>query len=389
MTNAHAPLPKTLIIDLSTQYGGSNSRVLALMEKFPLGQIALACLLNSPIHQQAMKRNLTVYPVAAHKADPRILLRLCKIIKHGQYKILDTQNIQSKFWGSIAALITKSALVSTLNSWYANEHGGNSLKGKIYTLIELKTNFCLDRYITVSSMDRQSLLNSGFRSELVDLIHNAIEVDAENIHRNAKSLKEKFNLPDDAIVCIAVGRLVWAKGYDYLIKAFTFIAEQNSRLHCLIVGDGELFQHLSNQISEAGLEKRVLLIGYQEHDVVLSLIKSSDFFVLPSEHEGTPIALLEAAALERPIIATRCGGIPEVVKHGKQALLVPIGDVQALASALLKFANDQEYANELGKNAKIKIQTDFSLNAQVEATKQAYIKAWENCQQRLGSKRRK
>jgi len=342
------------------------------------GTIALAGLKSGAITGQAMKLGLPVHIVASHKADPRLLFRLISVIRQGGYNLLDSQNIQSKFWANLAALLTGTALVSTLNSWYANEHGKASTKGKIYTSLELLSNQSLDLYITVSEKDRQSLLKAGLPEESVELIHNAVDVSLSAIPSDPQWIRQKFDLPQGALICTAVGRLVPVKGYDVLIKAFQTIAGQVPNLFCLIVGEGECKEELAAQIHEAGLEQRVRLLGYYDRQETLSIIKSTDLFVMPSRYEGTPIALLEAAALARPILASATGGIPELVKHEEQAWLVPPGDPAALAQGLLKLASDRDYAQRLGQNAQARVQQDFDLESQGNATWNAYAKALAN-----------
>jgi glycosyltransferase involved in cell wall biosynthesis len=364
-----------LVIDLSNDYGGSSSRVLSLMSRAQPGTIALAGLEAGAITKQAKGLGLPVYAVAAHKADPRLLPRLVRLIRQESYDVLDTQNIQSKFWANLVALMTGTALVSTLNSWYANEHGKASVKGKIYTSLELMSNQSLDLYITVSEKDRQSLLQAGLPEDKVELIYNAVDANLSRIRGDSEWLRGKLQLPQDSVVCTAVGRLVTVKGYDVLISAMGQIASQVPRLYCLIVGEGECKEELSAQIREAGLEARVRLLGYYAREDAMSILKSSDIFVMPSRYEGTPIALLEAAALACPILASATGGIPELVQHEEHALLVPPNDPRELAQGLMKLTLDREYARSLGQNAQQRIQEKFNLDAQVRATWQAYQKA--------------
>ncbi|HEY9525511.1 MAG TPA: glycosyltransferase, partial [Anaerolineales bacterium] len=125
--------PKVLILDLSKYYGGSNSRILSLMARSKPGTIGLAGLGNGVITRQAIQMGLRVHALSGHKADPRLLFRLIKVIREEGYTVLDSQNIQSKFWANLAALRTGTALVSTLNSWYAHEHSTTFLKGRLYT----------------------------------------------------------------------------------------------------------------------------------------------------------------------------------------------------------------------------------------------------------------
>jgi glycosyltransferase involved in cell wall biosynthesis len=135
---------------------------------------------------------------------------------------------------------------------------------------------------------------------------------------------------------------------------------------------------LEEKIRKNNLGGRVVLAGYRTRDVVLSALKASDIFVMSSRQEGTPIALLEAAAMGVPILASACGGIPEMVSDGQQALLVPPGNAPMLAQALLRLAKNPELRARLGQNAKAHIQQKFSLQAQARATLTLYQKALVN-----------
>jgi glycosyltransferase involved in cell wall biosynthesis len=367
--------PKVLLLDLSKHYGGSNSRILSLMERSRPGTIGLAGLRDGVITKQAQQMGLQVHTVSGHKADPRLLFRLMQVIRSEGYNILDSQNIQSKFWANLAAMLTGTALVSTLNSWYAHEHSTTLIKGRFYTRLELWTNQSLDLYITVSEKDRQMLLSSGITDQEIDLIYNTIDLDIDAIAGNRDWLRKMFDLPAQSIVCTGIGRLVPQKGFDILIAAFAKIASQIPDLYCLIVGEGEGKEKLSAQIQTAGLIGRIRLVGYHDRPQAMSILKSSDIFVMPSRYEGTPIALLEAAALARPILATCAGGIPELVTHEKHAWLVPTPAPEALAQGFLKLAQDLEYAKKLGQNAQQRVRERFNPETQVSETWAAYQKA--------------
>src|SRR5688572_631704 len=367
--------PKALILDLSKHYGGSNSRILSLMTRSKPGTIGLAGLKNGVITKQAQQMGLKVHAVSGHKADPRLFFRLLQVIRREGYNVLDSQNIQSKFWANLAAMFTKTALVSTLNSWYAHEHSTTLIKGRLYTSLELLTNQTLDLYITVSEKDRQMLLHSGIPAEAIELIYNTIDLDVSAIPGDSDSLKQQFDLPPQAIVCTGIGRLVPQKGFDLLIEAFAKIASQIPDVYCLIIGEGDDKEKLTEQIHLAGLEKRIRLLGYQDRSTAMSILKSSDIFVMPSRYEGTPIALLEAAALSRPILAACAGGIPELVTHEQHAYLVPTQDPEALAQGFVKLALDREYAQRLGQSAQQRVRERFNPDSQVSETWAAYEKA--------------
>lgn len=367
--------PKVLIIDLSLKYGGATSRILALMSRASPGTIGLAALESSFIAQEAIKLNIPTHIIGKSKTDTGIIKRLISLIRNEGYQILDTQNIQSKFWGSIAAHFTNTALISTINSWYANEHGKVSFKGRFYTMLELATNSSLDLYITVSENDRQSLLRSNIPNEKIELIYNAVNTQTQNIDRNSEKLHRQHLVPPNTPVCIAVGRLVTIKGFDILIQAANLLKKTSTNAHILIVGDGENRETLINQIKALGVHKNVTLAGYKDRAEVMSLVKSSDIFIMPSRYEGTPIALLEAGSLGIPIIASNVGGIPELVQDQTEALLVPPDDPQAIAQAVTRLLTDKDLAKTLTVNAINKIQTKFNMERQFELTWSAYQKA--------------
>ena len=370
---------RPLIIDLAVGYGGSSSRVLGILRALADQGAALAGLDQGAVVLAAQKEGLPVYTVGAKKTDPRIVSRLVHLIREKDFQVLDTQNIQSKFWGSLAAGITNTSLVSTINSWYASEHGQSSgkdrLKGRMYTALELFTNRNLDLYITVSEKDRQALMKSGIPSQSIELIYNAVSFDDSQISSDPDGLRKKFNLPPQSLICTAVGRLVPVKGYDLLIEAVRQVAAQIPQLYCLIVGEGECMEELSNQIKDAGLQDRVLLTGYQDRNNVMPILKSSDIFAMPSRYEGTPIALLEAAAMGLPIIAAAAGGIPELVTNQEHALLVEPNNPAALAEGLRKLCSDLKFAQKLGDNAQQRVRTVFNMDTQIQNTFHAYQKA--------------
>lgn len=366
---------KVLIVDLSLKYGGATSRILSLMSRADPETIGLAALKSSFISQEASKLKIPTHIVGQSKTDLSIGRHLVSLIDNEGYQVLDTQNIQSKFWGSIAAQRRNVALVSTINSWYANEHGKVSIKGKIYTALELATNSNLALYITVSENDRQSLLQSNIPSEKIELIYNAVNTNPQNVTRNAGQLRRQFSISQSSIICIAVGRLVEIKGFDILIQTAHLLEKASEKVHFLIVGDGESKEKLLNQVNTLGVNKSVTFTGYQDRETVLSLVKSSDIFIMPSRYEGTPIALLEAGSLGIPIIASNVGGIPELVQDQSHALLIPPNDPLSLAQAITRIINDRKLAEALSINTVERIKEKFNMERQFELTWSAYHKA--------------
>ena len=365
--------PKVLVVDLSTRFGGTSARVIALMKEFPKHHIALAGLIQSPVTRQAQAAGIPVFKIGRSKIDPMIFFSLVRHIRKEQILILDTQNIQSKIWSILVTMISPITLVSTLNSWYAAEYG-NSLKGRIYQLLERLTAGRTARYIAVSEDICNKLKSIGVKPGRIAHIPNAVSVKKNGgMSYSPNELKNEFFLPEDAFVCCAVGRLVEAKGFDHLIDAFAGI--ENPRICCIIIGEGRLYPLLATKIRDRRLEKRVILAGHMDRADVLNRVTASDLFLMPSISEGTPLALLEAAALARPIIASRVGGIPEMLSHNTHALLIPADDSEALQNAIMDLFNHPEKAHYLAANAHAHVTDSFSMKEQVRLTQQAYQRA--------------
>lgn len=359
-----------LTVDLSIRFGGSNTRVLNLASAFPKDRMTIAALAGSPLHRAAEKKRLRVVPIPGPKWNPGIINALCRIIRSGKIDLVDAHNPQSKLWAGIAAKRCNIPLVSTLNSWYRAEYG-NTLKGRVYQLLEQWTREMTTVFVAVSSDIRRHLINSGVPGTKICMIPNS--PGKPNSGGDRTQICRQFNFPGDTRLCTAVGRLVWAKGFDVLIEAMAAIKDK--RICCLIVGEGGLRDALSHLIQKHNLENRVVLAGLQPCETVYEIIGASNLFVMPSRSEGTPIALMEAAFLKTPVVASRIGGIPEVIRHEKEGILVPSDDALALARAMETLLNTPEQGRVLSGCAFQRMVLRHSIDIQVKTTLTAYEKA--------------
>jgi glycosyltransferase involved in cell wall biosynthesis len=155
-----------------------------------------------------------------------------------------------------------------------------------------------------------------------------------------------------------VGRLAEAKGHSFLIDAAKPIISRFPEAHFLIIGDGDLRGSLERQTDESGVTENVHFLGYSE--VVADLLTAADLFVLPSLWEGLSVALLEAMAAAKPIVATAVAGTEEALVPGRTGLVVPPGDSQALADGILQLLRDPARAQAMGQAARQRVERQFS-----------------------------
>ena len=369
--------PKTLFLELAHHFGGSGTRLLTIMKSLPKDKVGLISLAGSVTAEMAQALGYKTYTVGNHKYDPFIFSRIRKIAKQGKYELIDSQNINSKIWGFIVAYWSDIAFVSTVNSQYQEEYGGN-IKGWIYHSIDMITNSKLDFCIAVSAEVHDALIKSGIPKDKIELISNSISINPEEIFFNKDQLINEFNIPSDSIVGVAVGRLVWVKGFDVLVDAMKIVKLIIPNFICLIIGEGPLLSELSDQISKAKLKNNIILAGYHPLSEVHAILKSSDIFIMPSRSEGTPMALLEAAALARPIIASRVGGIPDIVADKVHALLIEPGSPHELAQAIINLSENPDISNKLGMQAQKRIENYYNPAVQAGKLKKAYLQALKN-----------
>ena len=143
----------------------------------------------------------------------------------------------------------------------------------------------------------------------------------------------------------AIGRMVHQKAFDILLRAFTQIT--HLQLDLLIAGDGPELLNLQNLAKELGIADRAHFLGRVDRTAVVSLFKACHFFVLPSRMEPFGIVNLEAMAAGKAVLATRVGGVPEIIADGVNGMLVPPDDVDALAAAMVRLAEDGEFRNRI------------------------------------------
>jgi glycosyltransferase involved in cell wall biosynthesis len=180
------------------------------------------------------------------------------------------------------------------------------------------------------------------------------------------------------IVC--VGSLEPKKGQRYLVEACRQLRERGVTFRCDLIGGGEDQTSLADQIAAEGLGDVVVLSGAQPRAVVLETLRDADVVVLPSvvtasgKMEGIPVALMEALACARPVVATRISGVPELVSDGETGLLVEQRDARALADALQRLRTDPQLAERLGADGRRKVLAEFDLRANA-ATLRALIAA--------------
>jgi colanic acid/amylovoran biosynthesis glycosyltransferase len=171
---------------------------------------------------------------------------------------------------------------------------------------------------------------------------------------------------------LSVGRLEWKRGYEYALQAMKLLGGRQLPFEYRIIGAGSYLESLTFARHELGLEESVHFLGGQNHDSVLDALNWADVFVHPAVSEGFSNAVLEAQAMELPVICTDADGLPENVAHGQTGYVVPRRDPEALAEKLALLASDRELRRGLGQAGRARIENCFSLERQIAAFDRFY-----------------
>jgi glycosyltransferase involved in cell wall biosynthesis len=181
---------------------------------------------------------------------------------------------------------------------------------------------------------------------------------------------------------VTVARLEEMKGHAYLIDAYAQLKQQGVDFRALFIGEGKTRAAIEEQIARLGLGDRISLLGLQPRDRVSELVSAADVVVMPSitasdgHQEGIPVALMEALATERPVVATAISGIPELVIDGQTGLLTPERDSNALAAALLRLCQEPELRRALGAAGRAKVLAEFDMTRTAAQLKRMLLHDW-------------
>jgi glycosyltransferase involved in cell wall biosynthesis/protein-tyrosine-phosphatase len=289
-----------------------------------------------------------------------ILISLTRWLRDHPVEVVHTHRYKDTVLGAVAArLAGVPGVIRTVHGRGEPLRGWPWVRYRLYEAFEKVTLRCFaDRIVAVSRRLARSLEESGHKPGAVVAIHNGVELSRIRPTRDRKEVRRELGIDFATPLIGAVGRLSPVKGHAHFVRAARLIAEKEPAARFLIVGDGPLRSELESCARRLGIGDACLFVGARQD--VYDLVAAMDVFVLPSVDEGIPMALLEAMALETPVVATAVGGVPEVVAHRATGLLVRSGDEPGLAEASLELIRDPRLARALGARARGVVEAAFS-----------------------------
>ncbi|MFN8548549.1 MAG: glycosyltransferase [Candidatus Eisenbacteria bacterium] len=287
--------------------------------------------------------------------DPLSAFALARYLRRERIDLVHTHLVHAGIVGKLAARLTGVRAVVTTRH-YARELKSGSL---VYRLEDRLTRGA-DRVIAVSQSVRSHLLRERIAdADRIEVIPNGVDFAFFDRAR----LPEQKRESREGRVLGTVGRLHPQKGQDDLLRAFAILSSRYPDLRLEIVGEGPLRPALQGLTRELGVENRVSFLGILTREALRARLAAWELFALPSRWEAFGIALLEAMAMELPVVASAVEGIAELVSHEVNGRLVPPNDPGALAAEFERLLLRPEEAREMGRRAREEALSRFDLAA--------------------------
>ena len=277
---------------------------------------------------------------------------LRSLIEKENIDILHCHEPKSRLYGAVVSKMTGIPIVATHHLWTRQ-----NLRTKLVESIDAAVLHGCDKVVGVSNSVAESMRRVLVSSQRIEVIPNGIDLSGSRDDLKGDEVRRSLGIPRDVPVIGAVGRLDMQKGHDRLIEAAGKIIDAGQDAFYVILGEGVERPRLEALVRDHGLSSRVLLPGYRSD--VRSCLSMMDIFVMPSRREGTPMALLEAMAMKKPVVATAVGGVPDVLTDGIDGIVLPENGV-GLSDALLKLLRDPAFALQIARAGRRRVENEFS-----------------------------
>lgn len=290
-----------------------------------------------------MKKNYDVFAVK----------NILSLIKTEKVDIINTHSGRDSFLAGIAGRLSsiKPVIVRT-------RHLALPITSKLtYSLLPHKI-------VTTSEYVRQYLISQNIPQKKIIAVPTGVDMRIFNVGTAKNILRKELNIGDDADIIGTIAILRFKKGHHVFLKAAPEILKMFPKTIIVFAGDGPQEENIRNKIKELKLTNNVFLLGLR-HDIP-NILKSLDIFVLPTLQESLPQSVMQAMAMGKPVIATRVGGVPEVVEDGVSGILVESENPNALSDGIISLLKNKERMKKMGDAGRKIVEGKYSVEAMVE-----------------------
>jgi len=334
---------------------------------------------------KSLDRSFDFDIIHAHNGPPGLAVLPSKFL--GRKKLIFTEHTPYLIPLPTPPRVFGTSAISEHTPYLAlllSEARKRSIKLKILTASEAFVPKFASKVIAISSEVVDGLVKKvGIPHERIIHVPNGVDIDRFNPSVDGTKVKARLGLEDKKIM-LFVGRVSGGKGVHNIVNALPTILESVPDVVFLIVGAMEYFsingkfvpnryyQYLLEIANRLRVRDKLIFTGPVHDDELPRYYAACDLFVLPSYHEGFSLVSAEALASGKPVIATRCGGVTDIVRDGYDGFLVPIGDEEALADRIITVLNDRRLARRLGENGRKLMEQNFTWESIAIKVKKVY-----------------
>lgn len=343
-------------------WGGHQCRVLSEIIKFKEKgyKVVFVCNKNSIIAQKAKNSEIKVYEMEFKKTNYwETIPKLIRIIKNEKIDIISTHSSTDSWAAGIAAKITRKKLVRFKHNMFPI--GRDPLTRFIYSIP--------DKFIVVSEPIKELMIKYGINSSKIAVIPDSVDTEKFNPEK-AKGLREHFSIPEKAIVVGNISGFTRHKAQHILFKAFNLV---NEKYPCFLLLAGNASEEVRQRylsLVKKQFHDRIIFLGYR--DDIPSILKSIDIYVSSTVSEGLSVAVLEAMAMEKPVVVSDIPAFKSFVIENYNGIFFESENVAKLAENLIFLIENESLRKELGKNARKTIIERFTLDRMIDDTEKLY-----------------
>jgi len=399
---------RALILDTGKEWGGGTNSLLELLKRIDKNKYDFTALfyynykkdiesdIKSEIEKLGIKfllleQKKQAVPVKMAKELSRLVFFFSKQLKKYSIFLID-YHFRIKGNAKKISNLLNNLKIDLL---YMNNQPSSNLEGIIASKLtgvpalqhsriettlnsfEVKTvNQWLKKMICVSEGVKDSFIRQGINKSKCIVVYNGIdtEIVPEISHHDTRG---KWGVSDEDILIGTVGSLIKRKRFKDLIEALAVITKKTAYpVKCLIIGEGPEKEYLMTKVKEKELTGSVIFTGFQTD--AISHINAMDIFVMPSGKEGLPRVILEAMLMEKPVVASAITGPSELVVDGKTGFLVPLGEKDAIADAMLKLIEDPALRKKMGEAARERVIKNFPVKKYVANVEEVFAGVLEH-----------
>lgn len=359
------------------EIGGAEELVYTMMKLTNPEQydVHLICLCEGPFADLVGAEGFPARTIPMrHKADIKKIKSVRAYIREQQIDLVHTHGVRANLIGRPAAKREGIPVVTTFHSMLRYDYDRN-WKASLARLLTMQGNHYTDTFIAISHAIGEDLRNMHIDPERIQVIHSGLDVSKFQSRRDTDQLKERLGLSPERLTFTMVARLHPVKGHRYFLSAARRLVDAGVPAQFLLIGEGISRPEIEAQVKELGLESLVFMPGY--YSKVEDIYRISDVLCVPSLMEGLGLVILEGMYFGVPIIASRVGGIPELIEDGKSGLLIPPADVEALYEAMYKTACSPELMQQLAQEGRRRVQ-HFTVESMAQQVEKCYEQLLES-----------